>query len=583
MARRNNNNKDNFREESNNYQDKFADQEYKKGYNKGKRSGKKPFNPKYDYPNNIKGNKAEITPVMFKGRNDPTWHIPDDQLAKDVGQVSMYVADGAAIPVTGFDKITSSGYNINPIKVPGIMTFTLGFTIGDSHTVNDPINQGGEMLFTYLQRTTGRTPSYDPSAVMSYLLAMDSLYNYYQYLTRVYGTMTHFDKENRYFPETVLNAMNVNYSNLRKNQANFRSYINTLALKLASLPLPGNFGFLKFHDSVFKTIYKDSDTNKAQLYLFQPAGFYKWVEGVESAPITHLEWVPLRRYTNDAGRYTMDDLITLGDSLFDPLRYSNDIRMIGSDILNTLGDQLVTVNGIAETYEVFPVYDQEILAQIENMYVYGVDTNNVNITITPNVSINGGYLQSDYLFPMVYPELMPKTESVNTLDYITPTTMILNVHKPGPLSYQDVFNLTRFSGFGLSGALYVDNEVLFTGVRAQCFNLIFECFTLVQNVDGTSSNAMFDEFASLDAYETLGSLSRYIRKYSTLSRFDWHPQIRTVIVTSSSGGPQLDAQDVLLDLDNFAIVGVQQLENINKAAQIGEFYPRGLGGYSPVK
>lgn len=613
MARNNKNN--NSKNGSNkNYQDDFAKSEYQKGErnarNKGGRrnSGnnrRKPFNPKSEFPNNIKGQEV-IMPVMEgPKRNDPSWHTPSQDLA-DIAKVSSYYADGSTIVLPRFINQSSSNISVGIVgqfEIPGIMAMNVLPTFGDARTPNDPLNVAGNLVMSYLQRANGRNPMYDAANLQMYLMAVSSCYDFYSWMCRVYGTLALAETQNRYLPRAITYAQRGDYDKLKDQRANFRDMINLFSTTLATLPLPDIYTYSKMTQQMYSRIYKDSNSMKAQLYMFNPSGFWIYKEGVEEHPVPYLEFFSLDSYLGKTLSENMSakvpagldlDLFSaLGEILLQPLLRSGDIRMMASDILEVFGDNLWKVNPIAETYVVEPEFSQEILMQIENAYIYGLDMQASQFKIEENTSLHGGWIQSDYA---IIPESIKNGRVTGYDTYSTWMARVnnavvpLNWHYNTAMQPADVLVATRLMGMGCDGfnPPVGDGQGAFTKFRAGAYLVISNAYLItLPSTPGSGFTTSFQirEFDTLNAYAYGGiETSLAILNLATLlSKWDWHPAIRFTPYYVTNGTLNIASSDYIMDIDNFALMTESQLKNINKVALIGNMYPRGLGGYSPVK
>lgn len=600
--------------EKNNFQDEAEDKEYKKGFKAGRQRGKKKvFNPKYENADDILNDgkpqrgakKTKVMPIMLKGSNDDSWHVPNQYLADSVGRISMHLADGR--PILGnyintttlpSDKVEIT--NKTSVRIPGVMVFDVFNCIGNTNTPNDAFNVGAQLMFNYMQRLTGRAPSYEQAQVGMYTLALVNAYGFYSWMTRLYGTMNSRSLESRYLPQALVAAQRGNFADLQNKMASFRTFINQYALDLGSLPLPNNVSYNQWYLHQFQTIYKDSDTEKAQLYLFNPVGFYQWVEGDEAHPITYLNFVKLP-YSSD-GTMTLSAMIEYAQSLIAPLLSSGDIRLIGSDILNTFGNDLFSVNPIAETYTVEPEYNEEIASVIENSKLYGINPNNIKALIEENTSINGGYIEATYGFELfdqaAWNSLNGSTPfRTDPMESLTPNAFLFNKHSAGAPEPGRLLTLTRYAGVGLQGMLQGSGGQMagYTSVRANAYNLITSArvyyFTDNKNfVAGGVPYLTFFNVYDLQLYVTkaMNSAQNLVTSLPNVaamwSKFDWAPSIRFLIADTAGSVPySVTLSDVLCDIDNFAEVPIDMLKNLNDISLEGEMLPRGLGGYSPVK
>lgn len=575
--------------EKGNYQDAAEDKQKAKGqrYERWERK----FDSRKFKPIDIINKTGK---PLSNGSNDDAWHVPSAQLVDSTSKINFKVADGHPImrdnyidPANSLDRIT---YNKSGVHVPGICAFDVFNTIGETNDWTDPFNEAGAIMFAYLQKSTGRVPQYDQAALQMYIYAVTNAYGLYQFLCRVYGTLNDRNFQSRYQPQALVHAQHCDYSDLRSHLQEFRTVINQFALDLGILALPSNISYTDWYLHQFETVYKDSDTMKAQLYLFNPAGFYVWTEGQSTDPISYLSFRPLGQGKSSSD-YELDlsDIKTLINDIMSPLLYSQDLAIIKADVLNTFGDALFKITQIAETYIVTPVYNQEISSVIENSYVYGIEPVSIQSSIKPDTTLNGGACIATYEYQLYGWEYMDRATVTNN-NYINPLQtreLLFNWHEDETPTPERALTLTRYSGIGVSGMVRKANEPVpyFTGFYGGCYNIIAS-MTLYYLIYAANSNYDLGRYRCATLNPILVTDVPAADIGAIWSKFDWAPSIRQVHYATAGSGSGATASiylhDYLCDVDNFATIPMEQLQNMNEVAMKGEFTPRNLGGYSPI-
>lgn len=598
------------RSEKDNYQDKFADAEFKKGEEaarEGKPKGGKPRGKgrrydKYAIPDDIL--KKELKPINGIGGNDDSWHVPTQELVDETSAINMYNVSGRPVDLQPIAKKDSSSVITTVsgglVNSPGIMVFEVFNGIGETNTSEDAYNVAGQLYFNYMQRFTGRTPNYDPANICMYNTAVLNAYGFYQCVTRVFGIMNDRNVQSDYIPRSLVMALGFDYDNLRGNMANFINIINQYALDLTNYPLPNNVTYNNWYLHQFENVYKDSDTQKAQLYAFKPAGFWMFVEGDETNPISYLNYAKVSEYatgTTDSNSslklLTYSDIITLMDDLLRPLALSGDIRMVKVDVLAVFGQNLFTVAQLANTYSIVPVYNSEISSVIENSYIYGVQLNSA--TITEPGSLHGGFCQQNAEFELINDHIWFRSGGKvsdfvgDPMELVETEKFLFNIHTDTPESNARNLTLTRYAGTGLSGLISAadDTKLLYSGARNNAYNMILNAEIYYLGGVTTSSSGKKVLQINMQSFNTqylTPQTSAYFANdlYGLISKFDWHPSFRVIAIQAGSS-VLVQISDYFVDLDNFATIDSTQLKNMNDVAMKGEFWPRDLGGYSPIK
>lgn len=613
LANRNRNQKNNRRRDNykspnkvgkKNYQDRLAIREFNKGMR--------------DAESDVSG--RQVRPV--EGPNDWSWYNPNNQLLRDVTSVPFATLSGR--PITNHWHYvnqnvggTKADLDIAAQVIPGVMSLKVMPTVGLADNNLDPINIAGAQLYSQLQVKSGRTPSYDMADVMKTIVASGDAYSFYIWASRVYGTVNRYEVLNQYTPRALIEAMGVDFDDLRKNIADYRTGLNQLAYRLAMLPVPKQMTFFSRRVFMYQGIYKDSTTSKAQYYMFNPVGFYMYQEGPDSpvegqSALSFVRMVPdinpdngnrlVEHPVSSTYRMKHDEIIRFGNKLIDTLLLSEDVRMITADIINTFGpDAFFEVHPIGETFEVVPEYSKEVLMQIENSFILP-HMINIYSTIVENTAINAGNLVATYKYYSYYDNV--KSGAASTLlpgnynlfnGIASPANqVVLNVHDMDSPTPEDVMVMTRLSSNGyvnyvngdettqtyftlsqmgsevlIGGELYYYTNVNNTNtldLRVMPFssNMIALPERLQVPVLGTSSTEQQNVPGIFELNQTI----------SMLAKFDWHPQVKIAYIREDD--PTQNTKKISItsgtwDLDNFTTISGTLLQNINRVALEGLF------------
>lgn len=580
---RSNNNKTDY-SGNRNYQDKFAKSERMKGYKEGVYS--------------VETNKTD---------NDPSWYVPNAQMVKDVASIPFN--DWLGNPIIPNHNQTKSGdagkqfiaYNIG-VNVPGICTLEIAPYFNTSDGALSPINLAMADVYTQMQIKSGRTPSYEGPDVMKVIIALSNAYGYYQFLTRLYGVIKNFSVLDKYTPKALINANHCDYENLSANLADFRIYINQFAYQLQSFPLPQNFDYAARQIFMYQNVYTDGNSQKHQYYMYVPSGFMIYSEGLTTQPLSQLTYTPLLKnnYSDVTSVEHMNmlkliDLIDYGNAMLTPLRSSEDVRMISADIINTF-NSYYQVNPIAETYSISPVYNAEVLSQMENAYIQPKGF--YALTLSENTNINAGYLTAVCnLNPAYYNAGYPAALSdvSDLLRYglyyydFTDGKVLLNFHSD-TVTPEQVLVASRFSS---NQALnYIDDGE--EGIRffPNCAGteVVLNCCVYMYNlnVDNTSTymlsryllrtnNVCTRTAQGITAttpapLSTINTVETMLTAMNYITSFDWHPYMNLLIIQRNDDAEaSLSVLPGLFEWQNFTSYNVDLQNKMNKVAVEGLF------------
>lgn len=327
--------------------------------NKGKRpmrgkQGRKDSNSKRINLDNERESKFEKD--MCKGAkwtdarsNDVSWYAKTPELLRAAASLPFSITTGAKPEFT------------IPEAVPGVLRIRWTPAVGGSD--GNPINQAANSKYSFTVHANSRNYAYDPADQMKMILAGSQVFSAIAAGLRAYGIMHRFEQRDYYTPQALVSAMGFSYTDLRSNLANMWYGLNELIARSQQIWIPNDMPVITRWFWLNSNIYRDGGSIKAQYYIFQQRFFWKYVLGT-SLESTNLESVA---WPDDC---TWSQYLGFVDSLIQPLLDSQDRGIIFGDILKAYGpDKIYALNNIDNTYVVEPVYDREVLTQIENLTV----------------------------------------------------------------------------------------------------------------------------------------------------------------------------------------------------------------------
>lgn len=557
MSRQNNQKKD---IQNNNLQDAAMDAEYDKGKSAGKEKPRQNGNSNKSSRrgNRGRGNNNKLAfPVNTGSKdNDPKWYTVNGQMSKDVLSLPMDINVGKPI------SVGTSGNNPLMMNTPGILTYRIAPVLPTSSDTLSPLNVAANAAYQGIQAKNSRTPSYEASDLMMYFVAISQAFSYYQHLVRIYGTMRNYSLVDRYTPEALVTTMGANFDDLNVHMADFRTGINQMAAALSSLYLPKAIDYCNRQIFLYESIYLDSNTNKAQYYMYVPEGFYKWIEGNTSDPQTTLSYMSLNTVQNRKA----SELLDFGFSLIAPLRESQDIRMMGADMIQAFGlANMYTVNPIAETFTITPGYNPEVLSQMENAFIMPPEASGsmASGVVRESTGINQGWLTSTFTYKPVDSQIT--TNGVT--GFYTPDNYVLNFHKQD-VNSDDLLVASRLMEIPQI-SFDVANSALSVISHNQTELIIGATMTTWLVNNGVTQLASYNFCSVMEA--VTGAVYDY-NVQALLAKFDWNPKVN---FTKPKSSPLFT--DFLWDLDNFTLMPAQLLANVNEMALLGLFSPKALG------
>lgn len=375
---------------------------------RGKQGPKDSKEKRVNYDNTREGKFEKDVEETKDGpkSNDPIWYAHNAELMTAAASLPYSVTTGEKIGIIEHEEYINS--------VPGIMSLRWTPQIGGAF--DDPINQAANMTYSFVAHANSRNYKYDAPDLMQIILAGSSLFAMLAHGIRAYGVMRTYDQRNMYMPRALVEAMGFNYQDLRDHLSQMWFDLNELIARSKQLWIPNHFPFTARWFWMNSNIYMDADSVKGQMYVFVPDSYYIYKETGDFAEDNHIA-ENILTYWNVEDFHTWADYVAVMDSMFKPLLESQDRGMIFGDILKAYGaENLYILPDITSDYRVQPVYDREVLTQIENLTVwpYGYES----ISQDPYT----GRLYTSAYTPVTEPVLYPDWQAY------PPEKQILNFH-----------------------------------------------------------------------------------------------------------------------------------------------------------
>lgn len=548
-AQKSTNKKKYIKENPKNFQDDFADEQ------------------------ELKGRKFAAGKVMHSS-NDPQWYFKDANVLKDVASFSYQARLGSN---SHFDQLeagsTATGQDINYLSaissIPGVMAIEIAITPGIAETAQSPVNLAATNVYSFVRYKNSGASNYDSPDLMMYLLSMDSLYAMWNWMKRIYGIASTYSQTNLYYPRALMDANCVDLDDVLANLANFRAFLNIKAGELSAFCVPATMTYNIRHSWMFSNVYTDSDTNKAQTYMFVPSYFYKYEENV-SQKGGQLVPVPILMNMPTA-KFTVAQLMQMFNTMIQAVQQSEDIGVMSGDILKAYGEGgLFTISTFDADYKVEPTYSREVLSQIENAHVLCSESR-LATTLTPAMFTITQDPNTNWI--LFHPTGMAPGV-INEVDQ-----QYLNFHWDSPTP-EDVMVATR-----LKAGIFDDHDGSGSHVDTCGSEIAISAWMYVygfsndKTVKHPGTAPLTGQPSILNKYyvpknlmlgtggvdPTFQDVDIVLSTLMLLSSFDWHPQVNVWdAATRVWIGP-------FLDCDKYTLINANNVESLNIVALLSEF------------
>lgn len=506
--------------------------------------------------------------------NDVSWYSKNPQMLNDAASFSYNAPLGSA-----FNAGTLWGDNINAelnvaqtvkfaewtTAVPGLYELQTLIGPGLSTEYNSPVNLAAQNIYSYVRYMNSGAKNYDPEDLMMYLLAMDSLFSTWNWAKRLYGIAALYSQQNWYLPDLLLKANHVDPASMRTNLADFREFLNRTAARITSFCVPAVMPIFVRHSWMFSNVYKDGETEKAQLYMFTPKRFYYYDE--TSNPKGGM-LVPDYPLSNPYA--SVEEVKGVLNKQLDALAKAEDIGIISGDILKAYGqDKLFKLTPVEPDYNVLPVYNEEVLNQIHNATILPVaswDTYNSTwyVTQDPDSQI----IKWDPRFPA---DLLTRKGAIINMpwDNVTPSNTMVGTRLTVTTEFDPAAKNTRLTSCG--------TEVICSGYIWYYDYSTGQPEAKCENVTSVRMISRADTATWADAKD---SIKKILGNTALLSNFDWHPIMYLFV------GDQTDANHndftlvgIVGDIAKYTVLQQPDLARMNSTAVMSEFNIPQIGSF----
>lgn len=494
---------------------------------------KKKFGDKYDpnYSQN-KSKDGYEGPKKESKLNDWEWYALSEEIAKSIGGFSY--SDLTGVPknvtittATSKDTDVSTGVwlNQNVMKVGYI---NAQFATAD---VTSSLSKAATQLYVFLRHVNSGARNYEPADVMAVVLAMREIYSEFFEIKRALGIARYFNFFNRAIPEVLEQALQIDFDDLKKNIAIYRGELNILANTINSIAIPRYFKAFERAALISSVVFSDSDSMRGQFYVYDRMGYYTFSGTSETTGSALIFNTKAAIGTVETIAIRLDRLNNMVAAILE----DTDANTITGDVLHAFKDtEVYILDQIPDDYMVVPVFNEDLLAQVENsisLVSCGMQLNYADAG-TLNVTQAQGRL--------VWQPTFTKSTSGNLFKL---SHYLFNSHKD-EVDYRDNLEWSRLLfTINVSGGANRTMTITSTGLELVVEHFIFSApnTTPIAIIQFNPSTAQM----------------------MALEQFDWHP---TVYSTTTIGALSTGA-----DLKKFVWIEESLIAKIHDAANNASF------------
>lgn len=502
-------------------------------------------------------------------KNDWRYYALSEQIAKDFGSLPYNRIPGVPARVTA---AVASGDSTDPgvtgsglSSAQSVMVLHYAPTAGTAISLlqkTSGINMAATQLYTYIRHVNSGATNYEPADVMMYVLGMADIYSTYLQCRRALGIVQSYSIENRNLPDTLLRALNVDSADLRANIAQYRGRLNVLQKKIDAFAVPKYFKAFERAAYISSLIFADSDSIRGQFYVFRKSVYYIW-STTSSEQGTELVAKDMPVYSTSAVLPTFASYLDILSEQIDAMYLDTDANTMSGDILKAFKEsELYSLMPTDEAYQVFPVFDEDILAQIENSYcaLNGLHKSSASLfTFSIADAFTGSSANIQQTSGVIaYKPAFARSSSAAFQDWNI-KSKYFNSHKDNP-DFKDNLEWSR---------LITTMEESITG--GNIINTITGCG--LELLLYYSTYYYNGQSYSISAFTNLINDANVTATVSIrIMQFDWHPILYSVAGTVAGSELSITSFEVGADLKKYTVVEDATIEAIHDAANAAAYY-----------
>lgn len=478
-----------------------------------------------------KGDKDSQGGPKVSESNPLSYYTKYSKFAEDAARLPFALPVGAPVNET----VGTIGVKYT---VPGIMRLVWTPTIGVSSDFTSPINRSSTRFFTYLRSNQKASAQYDHQDITMMMLALDSAYAFHALCSRIYETANLVTPVNEYYVRALIAAQGASLDDVAANMQDFRGWINQFAYNIGQFAMPKGIALFDRHRWLCENYFLDSETQKAQTYIFVPRAFWQYDNTVATG--SKLTFKPFIEPLAEGSKlqYTIAELMQYGNDLLNAIAGDEDFQYISGDIYNFYGGDTYSLPYIKEMDVIYPVYDKTVLSQIENATI----TSDWSTTpeVTQNPSVNEGAiilnLNPQYVNDVSYTPMNFHWDSPSPGEVIEASRLCVVVESVPEGGY-------KITSCGTEVVNWVDIFGINPATLKPRYNPIIAADFLIRSTD------------------TPADLVQRMTDVLHLAQFDWAPR---VAFTENVSGPAKWVGQTW-DVDNFQLVPDSYMKLIHEA------------------
>lgn len=517
-------------------------------------------------------------PVRSGFKNDVSWYSRNPALLVAAGSIPFPYRPGMVLPsvLPDLSQLGSQNVTYYPEAIPGVCAIEFLPTVGYSANPTDPASIVGKEMFAKVREAFSGSIDIDPPDFVIYMMCLDSIFSYVAWLKRIFRLVMAYTAENHYLPDVALKSMGFDddaIAALKSNYMQLYQTINELVAMTRKFNIPAKYDIINRHYWLNDNVFMDADSLNSQFYIFTARGFYRYQ--LSAGDVKFGEAVIY--YPNKTGSNIVSNLFAFGRGMINALAGSDDAYIISGYLRRAYdGEPMFVVEGIELTASLTPVYEPEVLMQIENCrplpwMVRASDSFEIENKISQNPATN-----SVLCSPAILLNNVPDN-AIQTVVGVTGETA-LSIRSDTP-TVADVVLATRLKMAGRD--LQKTTTAKQWKYSIVCGSEIVTLIRVLRNYDaiavksgaaikGSVQSTIIEGTVYFDTRSqptiTVPEQNGSLLAQAALQSFDWHPILPLILITPASSEPDRTTiyKQYLGDVHNVTTITPDELDNINR-------------------
>lgn len=404
-------------------------------------------------PQSPRRSQRDRETTSVDGTNDVSWYAKTPELLRAAASVPFSVVNGQPIPVSVE----------NTMSIPNTLALYWNPIVGGMG--DEAINQAADSMYSFTVHANSRNYRYNAPDLMLLVLAGASFFSMLALGIRTYGILKTYDQRNMYLPNDWISLSGFDPDDLKKNMSQMWFDLNQLIAMSQQIWIPNTMPVITRWFWMNSNIYMDANSAKAQYYMYVPRTYWQYNETADEhggclqaytwamnyqGPTTNLKFGTL-------AKHTWAEYMQVMQTMLAQLVNSEDRGIIFGDLLKAYGsEKIYSISPITSDYTVTPVYNPEVLTQIENCvaWPYAPSANSIFSTGSYGAAQSGVYQNQDTvrLYSRVLCKASTNYETSDTYfaaNRLVPLRPFLNFHQQATPTPEQVMVATRLMACGI--------------------------------------------------------------------------------------------------------------------------------------